>query len=90
MAKFTIRIDDEDMALVERLAQDNGQSRSAWIKSAIHSAMKRQADDYSGLPKELVQKTARISDRIPVEEIQTIHKVAGHAGMSRHEWLKRS
>ncbi|GMN04485.1 hypothetical protein [Erythrobacter sp. MTPC3] len=90
MAHITLRMSDEATAIVDDLAKAAGMTRSAWINRAIRDAMPRRPDEIRDVPTGPIQKTSRVGINLPISEIEAIDRVANQAGLSRHEWLKRT
>ena len=90
MTHVTLRIDDKVSELIDALSRAAGMSRSAWINRAITDALGSRMDEVRDTPEGEGMSTDRISVRIPKSEIATIESVARKAGLSRHEWLKRT
>lgn len=90
MKHVTLRIDDKVSELIDALSHGAGMTRSAWINRAIMDALGSRMDEVRDTPEGEGLATDRISVRIPKTEIATIESVAKKAGLSRHEWLKRT
>lgn len=90
----SLRLKDELVAEVDRVAAAQGQSRSAWIAAVLARAALDPANDElptpgvggRGHPDEQIRVTVRL-DR---SEIEAIDEVAAPLGLSRNEWIKRA
>lgn len=89
-----LRLKDELVAEIDRVAAANGQTRSAWMANVLaHAALSPEND---GLPVMPVQGRARPDDLIRVtvrlnrSEIEGIDTVAAPMRLTRNEWIKRT
>jgi len=89
-----LRLKDELVAEIDRVAAANGQNRSSWMASVLANAVLAPENDDipvlpiqgRGHPDDLVRVTVRL-DRSEIEGIDT---VAAPMKMTRNEWIKRT
>jgi predicted DNA binding CopG/RHH family protein len=90
----TSRLSDELGAEIDRLASASGQSRAAWIASALQRAV--LSSDNDSVPVMDVQSRGRPDDYLRVtvrlhrHEIEAIDKVAFRMALARSAWIKRT
>jgi len=88
-----LRLKDELVAEVDRIAAANGQTRSSWIANTIARAV--VAPDNDDLPNAPLQGRGhpddliRVTIRLHRSEIEAIEKVGGPLKLTRNEWIKR-
>jgi hypothetical protein len=90
----SLRLKDELVAEIDRIAAANGQTRSSWIATALARAVVAPANDdlpnvqvqWRGHPDDLIRVTVRLHR----SEIEAIDKVGTPLGLSRNEWIKRT
>ena len=90
----SLRLKDELVAEIDRVAAAHGQSRSAWMVNALaRAALASEHDDlptpvvgWRGHPDDQVRVTVRLNR----SEIEAIEAVGGPLGLSRNEWIKRT
>ncbi|WP_010219652.1 hypothetical protein [Sphingomonas sp. PAMC 26621] len=89
-----LRLKDELVAEVDRIAASNGQTRSSWIANAIARAVVSPSnDDLPNLPLEgrgHPDDLIRVTIRLHRSEIEGIETVGACLGLSRNEWIKRT
>ncbi len=89
-----LRLRDELVAEIDRIAAANGQTRSAWMSGALARAALGPANDDlpilpiqgRGHPDDIIRVTVRLNR----SEIEAIDKVGAPMGLSRNEWIKRT
>jgi hypothetical protein len=89
-----LRLRDELVAEVDRIAAANGQTRSSWIANIIARAVVAPANDElpngplqgRGHPDDLIRVTVRLHR----SEIEAIEAVGAPLRLSRNEWIKRT
>ncbi|MEG3162868.1 ribbon-helix-helix domain-containing protein [Sphingomonas sp. LB2R24] len=92
--KVTVRLTDELVAEIDRIATANGQTRSGWITNALtRAAVAPENDDLPvtpvqgrGHPDDLIRVTVRLNR----SEIEGIDSVAAPMRLTRNEWIKRT
>jgi hypothetical protein len=90
----TSRLSDELGAEIDRLASASGQSRAAWIASALQRAVLSSEND--SVPVMDVQSRGRPDDYLRVtvrlhrHEIEAIDKVSSRMALARSAWIKRT
>ena len=90
----SLRLKDELVAEIDRIAMANGQTRSSWIATALARAVVAPANDDlpitplqgRGHPDDLI----RVSIRLHRSEIEAIEAVGLPLRLSRNEWIKRT
>jgi hypothetical protein len=90
----SLRLKDELVAEIDRIAHANGQSRSAWMAHMLARAALAPENDRlplagksrRGRPDDLVRVTVRLERR----EIEAIDTVGAPLGLTRNEWIKRA
>ncbi len=90
----SLRLKDELVAEIDRIAMANGQTRSSWIATTLARAVVAPANDDlpnaplqgRGHPDDLV----RVTIRLHRSEIEAIEKVGAPLRLSRNEWIKRT
>ena len=90
----SLRLKDDLLAEIDRVAAAQGQSRSAWMANALtRAALSSENDDLpaparrgGGHPDAQVRVTVRLNR----SEVEAIEDVAGPMGLSRNEWIKRA
>ena len=89
-----LRLKDELVSEIDRIAAANGQTRSAWMSGALARAALAPAND--GLPILPIQGRGhpddiiRVTVRLNRSEIEAIDRVGAPMGLSRNEWIKRT
>ncbi len=89
-----LRLKDDLVAEIDRVATANGQTRSSWIASVLASAVLAPENDDipvlpiqgRGDPNDLVRVTVRLGR----SEIEGIDTVSAPMRMTRNEWIKRT
>ena len=89
----SLRLKDDLVAEIDRVAAAQGQSRSAWMTLALMRAALDPANDSlpfpgvgeGGDPNEPVRVTVRLAR----SEIEAIDRVSAPLGLSRNQWIKR-
>ena len=90
----SLRLKDELVAEIDRIAMANGQTRSSWIAATLARAVVAPAND--DLPNGPVQGRGhpddliRVTIRLHRSEIEAIEKVGAPLRLSRNEWIKRT
>lgn len=89
---ISLRLKDDLVEEIDRVALAHGQSRSAWIARVLAQSALAEGDDAPlvpvskrGHPDDSVRVTLRLHRR----EIEAIDAVGAPLGLSRNEWLKR-
>ncbi|WP_068089541.1 ribbon-helix-helix protein, CopG family [Novosphingobium rosa] len=90
----SLRLKDELVAEIDRIASVQGQSRSAWITNVLARAVVLPEND--ALP--LIERGGRahpddqirVTVRLHRQEIEAIDAVGAPLGLSRNEWIKRA
>lgn len=90
----SLRMKDELVAEIDRVASAQGQTRSAWIASVLaRAALSTENDnlpvgpeDGRGHPDDQVRVTVRLHR----SEIEAIDKVGAPLRLTRNEWIKRA
>ncbi|RZL72440.1 MAG: ribbon-helix-helix protein, CopG family [Sphingomonas sp.] len=90
---ISLRLKDDLVEEIDRVALAHGQSRSAWIARVLAQSALAEGDDAPlvpvskrGHPDDSVRVTLRLHRR----EIEAIDAVGAPLGLSRNEWLKRA
>jgi hypothetical protein len=86
---ISMRINDETVAGIDRLATAAGMSRSAWIARAISDSLVKRPEEVREVPAPSGARTS-INVRLSAREIDAIDLVSARAGMTRMQWLKRT
>ncbi|PZU05981.1 ribbon-helix-helix domain-containing protein [Sphingomonas sp.] len=90
----SLRLKDELVAEIERVAGAHGQSRSAWIASALARAALSPDNDELPVPamtgRGHPDDQVRITVRLNRSEAEAIDRVGEPMGLSRNEWIKRA
>ena len=92
--KVTVRLTDELVAEVDRIAMANGQTRSSWIATALRVAA--VSPESGNVPIMPVQGRGhpddylRVTVRLNRSEIEAIDIVAAPMRLTRNEWIKRT
>lgn len=92
--KVTVRLTDELVAEVDRIAAANGQTRSSWIATALTIAA--VSPESGSVPIMPVQGRGhpddylRVTVRLNRSEIEAIDTVAAPMRLTRNEWIKRT
>ncbi|MBB4087489.1 ribbon-helix-helix protein, CopG family [Sphingomonas carotinifaciens] len=90
----SLRLDDELVAELDRVAAAHGQTRSAWMARALARAVLAPGND--NLPTPGVGRRGSPDDHVRVtirllrSEIEAIDEVGAPLGLSRNEWIKRA
>ena len=90
----SLRLKDDLVAEIERVAHAHGQSRSAWIANVL--AREALAPENDALPVSSMHKRGRPDDQVRVtvrlnrSEIEAIDAVGAPMGLTRTEWIKRA
>ncbi|NKJ02690.1 hypothetical protein [Novosphingobium sp. SG707] len=90
----SLRLKDELIAEIDRVASAHGQTRSAWIASTLARSVLEPANDSlpildqrgRGHPDDQVRVTVRLHR----SEVDAIDEVGAPMGLSRNEWIKRA
>lgn len=90
----SLRLKDELVAEIDRVAAANGQSRSAWMTNALtravlapeHDELPVSGGGRGGHPDDPIRVTVRLNR----SEIEAIDEVAAPMRLSRNEWIKRA
>lgn len=90
----SLRLRDDLVDEIDRVAAAQGQSRSAWMASILaHAALAPENDELptpaagqGGHPDEPVRVTVRLNR----SEIKAVDEVAAPLGLTRNEWIKRA
>lgn len=90
----SLRLKDELIAEIDRIASAHGQTRSAWIANVLSRAalssendnLPVAAEEGRGHPDDQVRVTVRLHR----SEIEAIDKVGAPLGLTRNEWIKRA
>lgn len=90
----SLRLKDELIAEIDRVASAHGQTRSAWIASTLAHSVLAPANDSlpmvdqqgRGHPDDQVRVTVRLHR----SEIEAIDAAGAPLGLSRNEWIKRA
>jgi hypothetical protein len=91
---ISLRLKDDLVAEIDRIAMANGQTRSSWIAKALARAVVSPANDDlpitplqgRGHPDDLI----RVTIRLHRSEIEAIEKVGAPLRLTRNEWIKRT
>lgn len=89
-----LRLKDELVEEIDRIAAASGQTRSSWIANTIARAIVVPGNDDlpnaplqgRGHPDDLIRVTVRLHR----SEIEAIEKVGAPLWLSRNEWIKRT
>ncbi|WP_242097927.1 hypothetical protein [Sphingomonas sp. CROZ-RG-20F-R02-07] len=90
----SLRLKDDLLAEIDRVAHANGQSRSAWMALVLKRAA--VAPENEALPLTATQGTGRADDYVRVtvrmdrSELEAIDTVGAPMGLTRVEWIKRT
>lgn len=90
----SLRMKDELVAEIDRVAAAHGQSRSAWI--ALTLSRVALASEHDDLPTPAFADRGRPDDQVRVTvrlkrtEIEAIDAVGAPLGLTRNEWIKRA
>lgn len=88
------RVSEELAAEIERVSAAQGQSKAAWIASALARAA--LAPEYDSLPTPAIgtgghpDDQVRVTVRLARSEIKAIDTIGAPMGLSRNEWIKRA
>jgi len=90
----SLRMDEDLLAEIDRVAAAQGQSRSAWMVNILtravldpeNGSLPVPAAGKGGHPDEQIRVTVRLNR----SEIEAIEKAAGPMGLSRNQWIKRA
>ena len=89
-----LRLKDELVAEIDRVAAANGQTRSSWMANALANAvLAPENDDIPVMPiqgRGHPDDNIRVTVRLDRREIEGIDAVAAPMGMTRNEWIKRT
>ena len=89
-----LRLKDELIAEIDRVAAANGQTRSSWMANALANAvLAPENDDIPVMPihgRGHPDDNIRVTVRLDRREIGGIDAVAAPMGMTRNEWIKRT
>ena len=89
-----LRLKDELVAEIDRVAAANGQTRSSWMANALANAvLTPENDDIPVMPiqgRGHPDDNIRVTVRLDRREIEGIDAVAAPMGMTRNEWIKRT
>lgn len=91
---MSLRLKDELIAEIDRVASAHGQTRSAWIASTLARSVLEPSNDClpildqrdRGHPDDQVRVTVRLHRN----EIDAIDAAGAPLGLSRNEWIKRA
>jgi hypothetical protein len=90
----TVRLKDELVEEIDRVAAANGQTRSRWIANALtRSVLAPETDDLPTLPVQgrgHPNDYIRLTVRLNRSEIEGIDIVAAPMRLTRSEWVKRT
>ncbi|KRB93242.1 hypothetical protein ASE22_25610 [Sphingomonas sp. Root720] len=90
----SLRLRDELVAEIDRVATAQGQSRSAWIALALARAALGPENDNLPVPAEQgrghPEDQVRVTVRLNRSEIEAIDAVGSPMGLTRNEWIKRA
>ena len=90
----SLRLDDDLVAEIDRVAAAQGQSRSAWMSLALMRAALVPANDSLPVPGAAEgsdpDEPVRVTVRLARSEIEAIDKVGAPMGLTRNEWIKRA
>lgn len=90
----SLRLKDELVAEIDRIASAQGQTRSAWIANVLSRAALSTEND--NLPINLEEGRGHPDDQVRVtvrlhrSEIEAIDKVGAPLSLTRNEWIKRA
>ena len=90
----SLRLNDDLVAEIDRVAHANGQSRSAWMANVLLRAA--VAPENSALPVPPTQGRGRADDYVRVtvrmnrSELEAINAVGAPMRLTRVEWIKRT
>lgn len=89
-----LRINDDLVAEIDRVAAANGQTRSAWIALTLARAALAPTNDDLPTPqpreRERHDEVVRITIRLERSEAEAIEEAGATTGLSRNEWIKRT
>jgi hypothetical protein len=89
----SLRLKDDLVAEIDRVAAAQGQSRSAWMALALMRAALHPANDSLPFPGagegDDPDEPVRVTVRLARSEIEAIDKVGAPLGLSRNQWIKR-
>jgi metal-responsive CopG/Arc/MetJ family transcriptional regulator len=89
-----LRLKDDLVAEIDRVAAANGQTRSRWMANALANAvLAPENDDIPVMPVQgrgNSDDNIRVTVRLDRREIEGIDAVAAPMGMTRNEWIKRT
>lgn len=92
--KVSVRLDDDLVGEIDRVAAAHGQTRSAWIALALARAALAPANDVlpTPAPKEgdASDGLVRITVRVERSEAEAIVEAGAESGLNRNEWIKRT
>lgn len=90
----SLRLGDELVAEIDRVAAAHGQSRSAWIAVTLsRAALAPENDDLpvpAGQGRGHPDDQVRVTVRLNRSEIEAIDAVGSPMGLTRNEWIKRT
>ena len=90
----SVRLTDELVTEIDRVAAAQGQSRSAWIALVLKRAV--LGSEYDELPTPSNEGRGRPADQVRVtvrlnrSELKAIDTVGAPMGLTRNEWIKRA
>lgn len=90
----SLRLKDELIAEIDRVASVHGQTRSAWIASTLARSVLEPSNDCLPIPGQQVRghhdDQVRVTVRLHRSEIDAIDAAGAPLGLSRNEWIKRA
>ena len=90
----SLRLKDDLLAEIDRVAAAQGQTRSAWMVNTLTRAALSSENDELPAPKAgrggHPDAPVRVTVRLNRSEMEAIDTVAGPMGLSRNEWIKRA
>lgn len=90
----SLRLKDDLVAEIERVAAAQGQSRSAWMALALARAALHPVNDSLPFPAagegSNSDEPVRVTVRLARSEIEAIDRVGAPMGLTRNEWIKRA
>ncbi|GMM62438.1 hypothetical protein NUTIK01_32150 [Novosphingobium sp. IK01] len=90
----SLRLKDELIAEIDRVASAHGQTRSAWIARTLARSVLEPANDSLPIPEQQGRghpdDQVRVTVRLHRSEVDAIDAAGAPLGLSRNEWIKRT
>jgi hypothetical protein len=86
----SLRLKDELIAEIDRVASAHGQTRSAWIASTLAHSVLAPANDSLPIVDQQGRRSSPRDGRLHRSEIEAIDAAGAPLGLSRNRWIKRA